>query len=171
VTIMSALQQWQRCPDFIDIDDEKRSIRLLKRDDCYAIRGKLSQQLSSDVKMRLPGDDISILRGAPPGDALPAFEFLPVYAVAGNTPPTVVTERIFLRLEEVTPIESVRSDIETLGFNIDDVPAHARHCAWLEPKSGRVDDALSKLGRLRALPGAAHVEPQLLRPRSWKNRL
>lgn len=67
-------------------------------------------------------------------------------------------------------IDTVRSNIEALGFKIDNVPAHAPNCAWLEPQSGRIEDALSRLAKLRALPGAAHVEPQLLRPRSWKNR-
>jgi hypothetical protein len=122
------------------------------------------------VELRLPGDDISILRGTPPADPPPGFELLPVYAAAKDSLPAVVTKRIFLRLEEDIPIGAVRSDIEALGFVIDNVPAHAPHCAWLEPRSGRVDDALANLARLRAIPGAAHAEPQLLRPRSRKSR-
>lgn len=170
VATMNALQQWNRCPEFIDIGDRNSSIRLRKRGDLYAMRGSISKQLSADVEMRLAGDDVSILRGTPPADAASAFELLPVYAAAKDSTPAVATTRIFLRLEEGTSIDTVRGDIEALDFRIDEVPVHAPHCAWLEPKSGRVDEALFKLDRLRALPLTANVEPQLLRPRSWKSR-
>ena len=169
VATMNALQQWNRCPEFIDIGDRNGSIRLRKRGDLYAMRGSISKQLSADVELRLTGDDVSILRGAPPADAASSFELLPVYAATKNSTPAVVTGRIFFRLEEGTSIDTVRGDIEALDFRIDEVPVHAPHCAWLEPKSGRVDEALFKLDRLRALPLTANVEPQLLRPRSWRS--
>ena len=168
MTTMNALQQWKRCPDFIDVDDEHRSIRLLKRGDCYALKGRFPEQRADEVEMRLPGEDISILRGNPPSEPLPGVELLPVYATSDNTPPAVATGRLFLRLRDDIAIESVRGDIDTLGFDIDATPAYAPHSAWLRPKSGRVVDALSKLESLRALPGAARVEPQLLRPMSRK---
>jgi hypothetical protein len=168
VTTMSALQQWERCPEFIEIDDKDRSIRLLKCGDRYALRGSLSERQASEVEACLPGDDISIIRGVPPADLRPEMELLPVYAAAENTPPAVATERLFLSLRDDLAIDSVRDDIDTLGFDIDDLPAYAPHSAWLRPKSGLVVDALSKLERLRALPGAARVDPQLLRPVSRK---
>ena len=132
--------------------------------------GSISKKLSAAVELRLTGDDVSILRGTPSVDTMPARELLPVYAAARNSTPAVATERIFLRLDEGASIDTVRGDIEALGFRIDEVPIHAPHCAWLEPKSGRIDEALSKLDGLRALPLTANVEPQLLRPRSWKGR-
>lgn len=165
---MNTLQQWKHCPEFIDIDGGNRSVRLLKRGDRYALRGNISERQAGEVETRLPGDDIYILRGVPPSDLLPDVELLPVYAGAENAPPAVVTERLFLRLREGMVIDSLRGAIDTLGFDIDDIPAYAPHSAWLRPKSGHIDEALSKLDRLRALPGAARVEPQLLRPRSWK---
>lgn len=166
---MTALQQWDCCPEFIDIGDRIQSVRLLKRNDLYAIRGNVSQLQSGELEMRLAGDDISIMRGTPPSTTSADFELLPVYTTAKNSTPAVVTERIFLRLEENTPVDAVRASIEALDFRIDDIPAHAPHCAWLEPKSGRVDDALSKLEMLRALPRVVNAEPQVLRPREWKN--
>ena len=169
MTSMTALQQWDCCPEFIDIGDRIRSVRLLKRNDLYAIRGNVSQLQSGELEMRLAGDDISIMRGTPPSTASADFELLPVYTAAKNSTPAVVTERIFLRLEENTTVDAVRASIEALDFRIDDIPAHAPHCAWLEPKSGRVDDALSKLEMLRALPRVVNAEPQVLRPREWKN--
>ncbi len=143
----------------------------MKCHDLYAMRGSISKQNAGDAQMRLPGDSVTILRGTPPCDQPPGLELLPVYSSAKDATPAVVTKRIFLRLQEDTPIDTVRGEIEALDFRIDDVPAHAPHCAWLEPKSGRVDDALGKLDRLRALPRAAHAEPQLLRPRGWKRRI
>lgn len=169
MTTVNRLQQWHCCPEFIDIDDQRGTVRLLKRGDLYALRGDPQQDLA-DVEIRLPGDHISIVRGTPPSNLRQSYEILPVYAASADSTPAVATNRIFFRLEPDIPVESVRSKIEALGFKIDDVPVHAPHCAWLEPRSGRVEDALSKLARLRALPGAAHVEPQLLRPRSWKSR-
>jgi hypothetical protein len=170
MTLMNSLQQWNRCPEFIDIGDRFQSVRLHKRHDLYALRGSISKQLSADVEMRLTGDDISILRGTPPADAASTLELLPVYAASGNSTPAVATGRIFIRLDEGASMETVRDDIEALEFRIDEVVMHAPHCAWLEQESGRIDEALSRLGRLRALPLAANVEPQLLRPRSWKGR-
>lgn len=166
---MNSLQQWDCCPEFIDTGDPIRSVRLLKRHDLYAIRGSISQQPAGEVEMRLAGDDISILRGTPPPTVATDVELLPVYSTASNATPAVATTRIFLRLENDTPIDSVRSDIEALDLRVDEIPAYAPHSAWLEPKSGRVDDALSKLDILRALPRVANVEPQLLRPRSLKS--
>ncbi len=170
MTTMNALQQWNRCPEFIEIGDRNGSVRLRKRDDLYAMRGSMSKQLAADVEMRLTGDDVNSLRGTPPADAASAFELLPVYAATKESTPAVATRRIFLRLQEGTSIDTVRGDIEALDFRIDEIPIHAPHCAWLEPRSGRVDEALSKLDRLRALPLTANVEPQLLRPRRWKSR-
>jgi len=165
---MNALQQWDCCPEFIDIGDANGAIRLLKCDDLYAVRGTVSKHKLKDVKVRLTGDGISILRGTPSSQLSSDVELLPVYAVSKDSTPAVVTERIFLRLEEETTVESIRNDIEALDFHIDDIPAYAPHCAWLEPASGRVDEALSKLEMLRALPRVAHAEPQLLRARGWK---
>lgn len=171
MTTVNALQQWQCCPEFIDVDDQKGPVRLLKRVDLYAVRSTDSRRIVDDVEMQLPGDDISILRGTPPPNPPLGIEVFPVYAASTDSTPAVATNRIFFRLEQGIPVESVRNEIEALGFRIDDVPAHAPNCAWLQPQSGRVEEALVKLAPLRALPGAAHVEPQLLRPRGWKSRL
>lgn len=122
-----------------------------------------------EVEARLPGDEITIIRGEPPLTAPPDHEILPVYASAKHSTPAVVTQRIFVRLEEDTPFDKVRGPVEALGFRIDDIPVHAPHCAWLEPESGSVGDSLSKLEQLRALPRVVNVEPQVLRPRDWKH--
>jgi len=166
---MNPLQQWKHCPDFIDIDDKHGSIRLTKRDDLYAVRGEPGQVHGDAVEMQLTGDDISILRGAPPANSPADGALLPVYSGIPDSTPAVVTGRIFFRLRDDLAVESMREAIETLGFVIADIPAYAPHSAWLSPRSGGVADALSQLASLRALPGAAHAEPQLLRPKSWKS--
>ncbi len=168
MSTMDALQQWGCCPDSIEIGDHGKGIRLIKRDDLYAIRGKLSESEFDDMDSQLTGDDISILRGKPRSARAPGRELLPVYATGREAAPAVATKRIFLRLTDDATIESVRAQIEALDLRVVEIPAHAPHCAWLEPKSGRVDEALSRIESLRALPHAAHVEPQLLRPRAWK---
>ena len=165
---MNPLQQWTRCPDQIEIDDGNGPIRLHKRDDIYAIRGSVSKHVTDNVEAQPIGDDIRIARGRPAPGLAPEVEVLPVYSASEGASPAVATQRIYLRLDEGTTIESVRGELEALDFAVADIPAYAPHSAWLEPASGRVDEALSKLDLLRALPRAAHVEPQLLRARAWK---
>lgn len=169
MTGMTALQQWECCPEYIDFGDRKQTVRLLRQKDRYAVRGNSAAQELGEVEIHLPGDDISIIRGTPPLGAASDYEILPVYASAKDSTPAVVTQRIFVRLEENTPFDRVRESVEALNFRIDDIPAHAPHCAWLEPESGRVDDSLSKLALLRALPRVVNAEPQVLRPRIWKH--
>ena len=165
---MDSLQQWSCCPESIEIGDGRKRIRLIKRDDLYAIRGSVSEREVEEVDLCLAGDDISILHGSPSSQRRSDRELLPVYAASADSTPAVATQRIFLRLSEDATIDSVRSEIDALDMFIAEIPAHAPHCAWLEPKSGRVDEALSRIESLRALPHAAHAEPQLLRPRAWK---
>lgn len=165
---MNTLQQWNCCPEFIEIGNEQGPIRLAKRDDLYAIRGTPSDRNLDDLDVQLTGDDISILRGTPSTRLASVGELLPVYAASMDSTPAVATKRIFLRLAEDATIDSVIDAIEALELVVAEVPAHAPHCAWLEPKSGRVDEALAKIDSLRALPQTAHAEPQLLRPRGWK---
>lgn len=168
VTTMDPLQQWNCCPEFIEIGDGRGAVRLVKRDDIYAIRGTLPKSERDVVDPQPIGDDVSILRGTPSAEIASTARLLPVYTAGSDSAPAVATERIFLRLTEDVTIEAVREQIEALGLRVTEVPAHAPHCAWLEPKSGRVDEALAKVDSLRALPHAANVEPQLLRPRGWK---
>jgi len=165
---MNTLQQWARCPEHIDIGDGPRAVRLAKCANLFALRGANSKHRFENVAVRMADDEVSILRGTPAPELASDVEILPVYAAAGDSTPAVATGRIFLRLDEDTAIEGSRHAIEVLGFRIDDIPAYAPHCAWLVAGSGHIDEALTKLDRLRALPRAANVEPQMLRPRGWK---
>ncbi len=168
MTGMTALHQWENCPEHIDTGDGKHRVRLLKQKNRFAIKDSEMPQGIGEVETRLPGDDINIIHGTPPRAASSDYEILPVYASAENSTPAVVTQRIFVRLDEGTPFDTVRESIEALGFRIDDIPSHAPHCAWLAPESGGVGDSLSKLEPLRALSRVINAEPQVLRPRDWK---
>lgn len=163
---MNALQRWHCCPDHIEIRDRDRLVRLMKRDDLYAIRGALTKRDAERVSLRLEGDDISIVSGTPHSESESDSELLPVYSASRDSAPAVATKRIFLRLDDDATVDSVRGDLEALELVVDEVPAYAPHCAWLEPRSGHVDDALAKLESLRALPRAVNAEPQLLRPKA-----
>ena len=165
---MTALLQWENCPEHIDIGDGKHRTRLLKQNNRFAIKGSKPPRTIGEVEMHLPGDDINIIRGTPSSDAASNYALLPVYAETENSPPTVVTQRIFARLDQDTLFETARESVEALGFRIDDIPSHAPHSAWLEPESGGVGDSLSKLASLRALPRVVNAEPQVLRPRERK---
>jgi len=166
---MNALQRWNRCPERIEIGESDRPIRLLKRNNVYGIRNVDVGRLPANVNVERIGDDVSIAHAAPSPELASDLELLPVYAAGEGSTPAVATERVFLRLDEHTTARAVETELGALGYRVAEVPAYAPHCAWLEPASGRVDEALSQLDRLRALPHAAHAEPQLLRPRRSKS--
>ena len=165
MTGVNALQQWNRCPECIEIGETSHPVRLLKRDNLYGIRSADAGRIPGDVEIEPIGEDVAIAHAAPSPALEGDFELLPVYAASEVSTPAVATERVFLRLDEQSSPRNLKTRLEKLGFVLAEIPSYAPHCAWLEPASGRVDEALSKLGELRALPHVAHVDPQLLRPR------
>lgn len=169
MTGVNALQQWNRCPERIEIGEAANPVRLLKRDNLYGIRSADAGRLPGDVKLEPIGEDVSIAHAAPSPGLEGDLVLLPVYAANDASTPAVATERLFLRLDEQTSPRDLETKLRTLGFVVSEIPSYAPHCAWLAPASGRVDEALSKLASLRALPHVAHVDPELLRPRSARS--
>ena len=166
---MNALQRWNRCPDCIEIGETDRPVRLLKRNNQYAVRSADSGRVPPGVELEPIGDDVAIAHAPPSPELGEDLDLLPVYAANESASPAVATKRVFLRLDETTTPAALEAEIEALGFRVTEVPRYAPHSAWLEPASGRVDEALSMLERLRALPHAAYAEPQLLRPKAKKS--
>ena len=165
---MDVLQQWRDCPDSMVIGSEEQSVTLSKSEDLYAVQGHVPDDLLPHLQTELSDDDIAIVRGMPPRKPGTGIDVLPVYTSGVDGVPTVVTKRVFLRLHESETIEGARDDIAALGFHIAEALSYAPNCAWLEPASGRIDEALGKLDALRRLPAVANAEPQLLRTRAWK---
>ena len=87
----------------------------------------------------------------------------PVYRREPGGEPAVVTGRVHLRAASSEIIARLRDDLDRLGFDVDDVPAHAPHTCWLRPRPGRTAECLAGWTRLLALPGVEHAEPQMLR--------
>ncbi|MDX1434491.1 MAG: hypothetical protein R3286_18760 [Gammaproteobacteria bacterium] len=166
---MNALQRWNRCPDCIEIGENDSPIRLLKRNNQYGVRSADTGRLPAGVQVEPIGDDVAIAHAPPSPELGDDLDLLPVYAADERASPAVATRRVFLRLDENTPARALEAELEALGFVVTEVPRYAPHSAWLEPASGRVDEALSMLERLRALPHAASAEPQLLRPKSKRS--
>lgn len=99
--------------------------------------------------------------GTPPGARpWPVYRLLPAGGVA------LPTGRVFVRFGEGDRAEAHRAALAGAGFVIDAVPAWAPHAAWLRAASGDVTEALAGMEALGRLPGAVHVEPELLRARA-----
>jgi hypothetical protein len=166
---VDADQQWRKCPDVVVIEGDDGSVTLRKRSDSYAIRGPVPDELRAGVLETLPGDDITIIRGTPRADSVAQGQLLPVYRGDSGEDLAVVTGRIFLRLDEGREAAGATERVASMGLRVAEILPYAPNAAWLEPASGKVADGLARLDELRALPGVAHVEPQILRPRAWKS--
>ena len=164
---MNAEQQWRACPQRIEVDDGERRVVLEKHARLFALRGDVPQALARDVTHRLD-EGVVIVRAPPSGDDAIQVNVLPVYTAGAGSPPAVASGRLFVRLERGSEASSWAGRFEPLGLVIEEVPAYAPNCAWLAPRSGIAAHALRSLDALRALPGVAHAEPELLRQLSLK---
>jgi len=169
---MAPKTDWQDCPARIAIGVAVGGHAWHKRTDCYAIRGAVPDAVrgASSGSLVDGGVTISILNGSPPAELDEAIDVLPVYSKSTTSAPAVASGRVYLRLDEGARATESRTGIEDAGFVIESVPGYAPHTAWLVAASGRICDALAGLERLAALPGVAHVEPQLLMVRSFREQ-
>jgi hypothetical protein len=127
------------------------------QDGYYAVHGRRQEAPAEDAVLVLNEGEIAVFRGPSP----PTPRVGPVYA-APNGPLAVPTGLIFVRFTEGTSAAERRAELERLGFELVQVPAYARHAAWVRPQYGDIAAALTRTADLAALPGVDSVEPQML---------
>lgn len=103
-----------------------------------------------------------------PGDRGPSQEQGPVYSAGPAGPLAVPTGRVLVRLTADLRPAQRQHEFQALGFEIERVLPYAPHTAWLRRVDGDVEAALIGLKALARVPGAEHVEPQLLLERAFR---
>lgn len=132
----------------------------------FAIHGSLPDALGPSQITELDQEAISICRGNWPClDQLdPGTTVTPVYAPGGTSAPFVPTGLVFIRFNNAIMANHRREAIERAGYTISRLLPYAPHTAWLEARSGKINDALAQLDSLTFLDGVEAVAPQLLSP-------
>jgi len=87
----------------------------------------------------------------------------PVYRQAPGGGLAVPTGRVFVRFADGDSAARHEADLAKVGYDIEQIPAHAPHTAWVRAATGAVADGLRGVGRLERVPGIENVEPQLLK--------
>lgn len=127
------------------------------QDGYYAVHGGRRGPPAEGAVLVLNEGEIAVFRGHPPETP----QVGPVYA-APKGPLAVPTGVIFIRFTEGVSAAERRTDLERLGFELVQVPAYARHAAWVRLGHGDIAAALARISDLAALPGVQNVEPQML---------
>lgn len=138
------------------------------RVDCFAGLSSASALQGMSILATLPAEGISVF--AEPYTAMvaaPEAECRPVYALSTEEPPAIPTGRVFVEGARDVNLATL---IMPLGYEVESVPAYAPHAAWLVASDGRISSALSNLQALMAATGLESVEPQMLRPASYRGR-
>jgi hypothetical protein len=163
-------ERLDRFPAEVAVGGPGKAGRWVRDRDLFACRGPAPEGLGAEPAGELPGEGIALARAAP-GAAAPEAGLTAVSAVyrAGEGGPVgVPTGQVFVRFAAGAAAEAQRQRLLEAGYEITEVPVYAPHAAWLKARSGDPADALRGLGRLTALPGVEHVEPQILSARAWK---
>lgn len=140
-----------------------------RRHGFYAVRHGSSTRTRESALVELAGDGderYSVYDGA--SVAAEGADLVPVFSAGKEGPLAVPTGRVFIRLRDGVRPEQRRAELATAGFEIERTLPYAPNAAWLRPTNGGVAEALSRIGRLEALPDMAHVEPQMLLDRDFR---
>jgi len=86
----------------------------------------------------------------------------PVYRAAHGGAVAVPTGRALVRFGDDDEAEHHRDELAAAGFDLEQPLSYAPQAAWVRASSGLITDTLCGLVSLERLPGAQHVEPQLI---------
>ena len=89
----------------------------------------------------------------------------PVYEVTGGGIASA-SGRVWIRFASEMDARERAEDLAQAGYTIDDVPGHAPNAAYV--RAADTAASLEGLDRLRALSGVEHVEPEMLRTRTFR---
>jgi hypothetical protein len=135
-----------------------------RADRLYVIRGATqTQQKNAALTLEDDGVVYLVMRGEP----APNADAGAVYMGGGGLV-FVPTGRVFVRLDDDTPLEAHAKAFRKLGYVITHVLPYAPNAGWLEHADKDVAEALRGMADLAKLPGVQHVEPQLLTVRAQR---
>ena len=136
----------------------------------FAVHGPLPPTLNLPVLYKLEKEQITVLSGKPEEMNVheASLTWTPVYGHNDDDSPAVPTGLIFIELKEGQSVEQQRELFLKKGYLIQEILTYAPHCAWLVSDQGDIADALNHMPNLMQVPGVLKINPQLLRPRSFK---
>jgi hypothetical protein len=89
----------------------------------------------------------------------------PVYRRTEGGGLVVPTGAVLVRFAEGDPADGHLDELREVGYELLEVLSYAPHAGRVRALEGGIVEALRGLGRLEALPGIEHVEPQVLSER------
>ncbi len=135
-----------------------------RADKLYVVK-RTSQTHQKNVALTLEDDGVTylVMRGEP----APTADAGAVYMGSGGVM-FVPTGRIFVRLDDDTPLDAHAEAFRKLGYVITHVLPYAPNAGWLERADKDAAEALRGIPDLARLPGVQNVEPQLLTVRAQR---
>lgn len=149
-------------PESIPLANDAGGQSYLKSDSMYAVFGEARG--SDTILFTFEKPKAVVCSGIPSDSPDPGSEsnFVPVYQVNGQGPPSIPTGEILVRLASERKITEIQGKLEELGYTLKNVLSYAPHAGWVQATSGKIKDSLSGLKNLFGAPGVEHVEPQML---------
>ncbi|MEW5754845.1 MAG: hypothetical protein AB1810_00935 [Pseudomonadota bacterium] len=135
--------------------------------DLFAVRGPVPESVKSRVSAIIEEGQYAVCRGAPAAEV----DCVPVYRLEGGALPAVATGLVYVRFAEGISAADRGADLLAAGYRIERVPPYAPHTAWVIAADGNAARGLGEIGKLMSLPGVAHVEPQMLMPKTARGAL
>lgn len=89
----------------------------------------------------------------------------PIYTIPGNGM-AVPTGQVLIEFADTETAAQHQQAIQSAGYEIVQSLSYAPNAAWLKASSGQMVDALTGLGKLRAIAKVVTVEPEMLMPPS-----
>ncbi len=135
--------------------------------DCFAGSSGAAGLEGLSVLATLPGEGMSVfarLHSDLPGAV--AADCRPVYAFSDNVSPAIPTGHVFVQAATDVNLAEI---VTPLGYEIESVPPYAPNAAWIVASDRSIASALSNLKALMAANGLESVEPQMLRPVTFRS--
>ena len=131
----------------------------------HAVKGAPGA-LTRRATLMLEGDDgtYAVMEGEPG----PLRDNISAVYVGHGGLMFVPTGRVFVRLDDDTPLEAHAEAFRKLGYVIFQALPYAPNAGWLEHAEADVAKALRGIPDLARLPGVQNVEPQLLTVRAQR---
>jgi hypothetical protein len=160
-----------RFPDRFPLNSQAASPVYVRDDALFAVHDADVDIPGCQCIGELGSGHIRMYRGTLPATYIKnsGKKVTPVYSLSPGGGTAVPTGRLFARFESKTDARAQESALHDIGFNIDSIPPYATFAAWVVSTTGQPEDAMRNIDKIRALQHMENVEPEMLRPITYKN--
>jgi hypothetical protein len=151
-------------PRQFSVNTAPRPTHYALTDDYYAVTGEVERLRSTDIQFDSDEDRLTVRRKQPDESisASSNSRISPVYRLGDRGPLAVPTGKVFVRFKDRDSLEKHRKEIERAGFKVVQSLPYAPQAGWVEPSSGKIEDAITRFDTLNQIRGVEAVEPQML---------